>query len=100
MFFFTDKDKEEYCKRRGVVHSDLYEKHGFLRTGCACCPFGSRFEQELQTADKLDPGLEKAARAIFGASYAYTRAYRRFKAQCDEEKKSDKNQLSMFEDEI
>ena len=100
LFFFTDKDKEEYCKRRGVVHSDLYEKHGFLRTGCACCPFGSRFEQELQTADKLDPGLEKAARAIFGASYAYTRAYRRFKAQCDEEKKSDKNQLSMFEDEI
>lgn len=99
LFFITDQDKKLYCERRGVVHSDLYEQYGFLRTGCACCPFGSRFEQELQTADELDPGLGKAARAIFGASYAYTRAYRRFKAQCDEEKKSDKNQLSMFGDE-
>lgn len=85
-----------YCERRGVVHSDLYEKHGFLRTGCACCPFGSRFEQELQAADQLDPGLAKAVRNIFGASYEYTRAFRQFKAQYDAEKKNDTNQLSMF----
>ncbi len=100
LFDITDQDKELYCQRRGVAHSDLYEKHGFRRTGCACCPFGSRFEQELQAADQLDPGLGKAARKIFGSAYAYTRAYRQFKAQYDAEKKSDKDQFSMFEDEI
>ncbi len=98
LFYITDQDKKLYCKRRGVVHSDLYEKHGFLRTGCACCPFGSRFEQELQTADQLDPGLAKAARNIFGAAYEYTRAYRQFKAQYDAEKRRDKNQFSMFQE--
>lgn len=96
LFFFTDQDKEDYCKLRGVVHSDLYEKYGFKRTGCACCPFGSRFEQELQTADQLDQGLAKAARNIFGAAYAYTRAYRQFKIQHDNEKKNTAGQLSMF----
>lgn len=100
LFYITDQDKKLYCERRGVVHSDLYEKHGFRRTGCACCPFGSRFEQELQTADRLDPGLAKAARKIFGAAYEYTRAYRQFKEQHDAEERSDKNQISMFEDEI
>ena len=79
-----------------VTHSDLYEKHGFVRTGCACCPFGSRFELELETADKLDPGLAKAARNIFGAAYEYTRAYRQFKAMHDAEKKNNPHQISMF----
>ena len=62
LFYFTDTDKELYCQRRGVVHSDLYEKYGFKRTGCACCPFGSRFEMELQAAEQLDPGLAMAAK--------------------------------------
>ena len=96
LFYFPDRDKVMYGLCRGVIRSDLYEKHGFLRTGCACCPFGSRFEQELQTADRLDPGLARAARHIFGAAYEYTRAYRQFKAQHDAEKKSDKDQISMF----
>ena len=111
LFYITDQDKELYCQRRGVAHSDLYEKHGFLRTGCACCPFGSRFEQELQTADQLDPGLARAARNIFHTAYEYTRAFRQFKAQHDaarkaekeaatkaakEAAKSDKNQITIF----
>ena len=102
LFYITDQDKELYCKRRGVTHSDLYEKHGFVRTGCACCPFGSRFELELEAADKLDPGLAKAARNIFGAAYEYTRAYRRFKAERDAEAKREAEkrtaggQISLF----
>lgn len=96
LFFVTDREKALYCQRRGVVHSDLYEKYGFRRTGCACCPFGSRFENELQTAEQLDPGLAVAAKNIFGKSYEYTRAYRRFKAEFDAEKKCDKNQFSIF----
>lgn len=96
LFYITDADKELYCERRGVTHSDLYEKYGFLRTGCACCPFGSRFEQELEAADRLDPLLAKAVRNIFERAYEYTREYRRFKAQHDAEEKSDKNQITLF----
>lgn len=95
LFFMTDQDKELYCQRRGVVHSDLYEKHGFKRTGCACCPFGSRFEQELQAAEQLDPGLAVAAKRIFGEAYEYTRAYREFKARHDAERKAN-GQTSLF----
>ena len=96
LFFITDQDKKLYCERRGVVHSELYEKHGCLRTGCACCPFGSRFEQELQTAEQLEPRLAKAAKNIFGSAYEYTRAYREFKAQHDSEKKIDPAQITLF----
>lgn len=96
LFYITDKDKELYCQRRGVVHSDLYEKHGFKRTGCACCPFGSRFEQELEATERLDPSLARAAKNIFGAAYEYTRAYRKFKAEHDAETKRDAGQISMF----
>ena len=35
----------------------------------------------LDKAAGVDPGLGKAARKIFGASYEYSRAYRQFKAQ-------------------
>lgn len=99
LFFITDQDKELYRERRGIIHSDLYEKYGFRRTGCACCPFGSRFEQELQTADQLDPGLAKAARKIFATAYEYTRAFRQFKTQHDADKKKDKNQISIFQED-
>lgn len=97
IFYLTDQDKEIYCKMREVKHSDLYEKHGFKRTGCACCPFGSRFEQELETAERLDPGLAVAAKKIFASSYEYTRAYRAFKAEHDSDKKADANQTSLWD---
>lgn len=96
IFYLTDQDKELYCKIREVVHSDLYEKHGFKRTGCACCPFGSRFEQELDVAEQIDPGLAVAAKKIFASAYEYTRAYRAFKAEHDADKKTDANQTSLW----
>lgn len=96
IFYLTDQDKELYCNIRKVIHSDLYEKHGFKRTGCACCPFGSRFEQELEVAEQLDPGLANAAKKIFASAYKYTRAYRDFKAEHDANIKSDPNQTSLW----
>ncbi len=96
IFYLTDQDKELYCHIREVIHSDLYEKHGFKRTGCACCPFGSRFEQELEVAEKLDPGLATAVKKIFAPAYEYTRAYRAFKAKHDLDKKRDSTQVSLW----
>ena len=97
LFYLTDQDKRVYCERRGVAHSDLYVKYGFTRTGCACCPFGSRFEQELRVAEWIDPGLAAAAKSIFGPAYEYTRAYRRFKAAHDAERKRDPEQYRIEE---
>ena len=97
LFFMTDADKELYVKRRGVEHSDLYQKFGFCRTGCACCPFGSRFEDELIMTEWIDPGLHKAALSIFGPAYDYTRAYRQFKKKADEERKSNPDQIKLWE---
>lgn len=97
LFFITNQDKEIYCERRGVVHSSLYEKYGFVRTGCACCPFGSRFEYELEIAERLDPGLAVAAKKIFGDAYDYTRALRRFRTVCREKERQDPAQITLWE---
>lgn len=99
LFYLTDEDKAHYCEVRGVTHSDLYEKYGFIRTGCACCPFGSRFEDELLMTEAIDPGLAKAARNIFGPAYDYIRAYRQYKAEYDVRNKTDPNQVTLFEED-
>lgn len=87
LFFFTDKDKRQYEQEHDIKHSDCYNVYGMKRTGCAACPFSSGFEKELETIKKHEPQLYKAANAIFGKSYEYTRKYREFKAQKKLEKK-------------
>lgn len=79
LFWITDEAKREYEECFDVGHSDCYSTYGLKRTGCACCPFGSNFEYELQTAEQYEPKLHKAACSVFGKSYEYTREYRDFK---------------------
>lgn len=79
IFFWTDKHKTDYKRERNIVNSDCYEIWGMKRTGCAGCPFGSRFEEELELMKKYEPKLYTAAVNIFGASYEYTRKYREYK---------------------
>ena len=86
LFWFTDFDKQEYCEAYGVTHSRCYTEYGLPRTGCACCPFGSNFENELLAAEQYEPKLHKAALKVFGDSYEYTRAYRQFKEQMTSKK--------------
>jgi len=87
VFFFTDADKKEYEDFCGVVHSDCYTVYGLKRTGCACCPFGSGFEEELEAAKQYEPKLYKAVNNIFGDSYDYTRKYRQFKEDIKKNKR-------------
>lgn len=96
LFYLTDKDKQEYKEFCGVTYSDCYEVWGFKRTGCACCPFGFGFEQELETAKKYEPKLYAAACKIFGPSYEYTRRYRKFKEAYKAEKKRS-GQICLFD---
>lgn len=87
VFWFKRADKEAYEKAFGVTHSDCYVVYGLPRTGCACCPFGRGFEEELDAAKKYEPNLYKAANNVFGASYDYTRRYREF---CEEMNRKEK----------
>lgn len=95
IFWFTDKDKEEYKAYYDLRYSDCYEIWGLTRTGCAGCPFGSNFEEELKLLEKYEPNLYKAVRNIFGKSYEYTRKYREFKEKY--KNGYNKNQLTLFD---
>lgn len=79
IFWFTDEDKTEYANHFGVSHSDCYTVYGLERTGCAGCPFGSKFEDELAVIKEHEPKLYTAVCNIFRDSYDYTREYRKFK---------------------
>lgn len=96
IFWLKQEDKEEYERHFNVQHSDCYTKYGLKRTGCAGCPFGKNFEYELEIMKKYEPKLYKAALHIFGASYEYTRAYKKFVKDKEKEKRG-YEQLNLFE---
>lgn len=81
LFWYKDSDKSEYEEKCEVTHSKCYTEYGLKRTGCAGCPFGRDFEQELEVIEKFEPKLFKAVNNIFGDSYEYTRKYKKF---CEE----------------
>lgn len=90
LFWYKDSDKKEYEEAYNVIHSKCYTEYGLKRTGCAGCPFGRDFEFELQVIEKYEPKLFKAVNNIFGDSYEYTRKYREFYKEKEEELKSKK----------
>lgn len=94
IFWFTDEDKEEYEEMYNIQHSDCYTKYGMTRTGCAGCPFSSKFENELAICKQYEPKLYTAICNIFKDSYDYTREYRKHKAKM---KKCGNLQISIFD---
>ena len=102
LFWIKNDDKKEYERFYGIEHSDCYTKYGLKRTGCAGCPFGRNYEEELKVMSQNEPKLYKAVCNIFGKSYEYTRKYREYakKKEDEQKKKKEKNeyeQLSLFE---
>lgn len=81
VFWFSDKDKIEYCDYYGVTQSRCYTEYGLPRTGCVGCPFAKNYEQELSIVEKYEPKLIKAANNIFNDSYTYTRQYLKFREE-------------------
>ena len=79
LFWWDDAQKQYYKEWAGIKYSDAYEVYGCKRTGCAGCPFGSGFEDELSMLKQFEPNLYKACNNIFGKSYNYMRQYRDFK---------------------
>ena len=90
IFYFTDEDKSEYKDYCNVTYSDCYEVYGLKRTGCPGCPFSSRFEDELLVIQEYEPKFYTVVNKIFGASYDYTRRYRKFKEEFKRQKREAK----------
>ena len=88
LFWYVNDDKIDYENNYGVTHSKCYTEYGLTRTGCAGCPFGRDFEQELSVIEKYEPKLFKAVNNIFGDSYEYTRKYKVF---CEEMKTKERS---------
>lgn len=107
IWWFTDDTKEQYKSLCGIKYSDCYEKYGFKRTGCAGCPFSSKFDEELEEIKQHEPKLYIAINNIFGKSYEYTRKYKKYKEEMkDKFRKTKKktpenvileNQISIFD---
>lgn len=80
IWWYLDNTKEVYRNHYQIIRSLCYEEYGLTRTGCAGCPYGRNFEEELEVIEKYEPNLYKAVNQIFGKSYSYTRNYRRYAA--------------------
>lgn len=88
LFWYKNSDKEIYDDHYKITHSKCYTEYGLKRTGCAGCPYGRDFEQELEIIEKYEPKLFKAVMNIFGDSYKYTREYRKFYEEMNLKEKS------------
>ena len=84
IFWFSDADRKEYEELFNIKHSKCYTEYGFKRTGCACCPYGRDFDDELKVLEQHEPNLCKAVKNIFHDSYEYTRQYRAFRKEMEE----------------
>ena len=78
IFWYLTETKKIYEEHYDVEHSRCYREYGLKRTGCAGCPYGRNFEDELAAMQHYEPQLFKAVNFVFKDSYEYTRKYRKF----------------------
>lgn len=92
IFWYLNDTKKTYEEHYGIVHSKCYNDYGLKRTGCAGCPYGRNFEEELCVMNQYEPKLYNAVNTIFAESYEYTRAYRKFVLEKSVREKGEKNE--------
>lgn len=78
LWFFSNADRASYVDEFDIMHSDCYSVYGLQRTGCAGCPIGRNFEDELRVIREYEPSLYDTVLQVFGDSYDLTRKYRDF----------------------
>ena len=93
LYWLTNADKEEYEQYYNITHSDCYTKYGFVRTGCAGCPYAK--DPTLEVLKEYEPKLYNAVNHIFKESYEYTKKYREFVKEQRAKEKEIKNQLKI-----
>lgn len=92
IFWYLSDTKKIYEEHYDIVHSKCYNDYGLKRTGCAGCPYGKNFEEELCVMNQYEPNLYEAVNTIFAESYEYTRAYRKFVLEKSVREKGKKNE--------
>lgn len=97
IFWYKQEDKEIYEKTFNIQHSACYTTYGLPRTGCAGCPCGKQYKNEIAVCEKYEPKLAKAVKNIFKDSYAYTEAYEKFRKKMNKKKKKDENICYQYE---
>jgi 3'-phosphoadenosine 5'-phosphosulfate sulfotransferase (PAPS reductase)/FAD synthetase len=85
LFWWNNEDKLLFDTEMKIKHSDCYQVYGLPRTGCAGCPFGRHFEDELSVIQEYEPKLYKGINNIFGQSYEWTRKYREYQKEIKNE---------------
>ena len=78
IFWFTDEDKDEYCRRFEIVHSRCYTMYGLKRTGCTGCPYNRNIFDEMGMVGAYEPQMIRAANSIFQKAYEWTMEYRQY----------------------
>ena len=96
IFWFSDADRKEYEELFNIKHSKCYTEYGFKRTGCACCPYGKEFDDELKMLGQYEPNLCKAVKNIFRDSYEYTRQYRAFRKEMENKERENKKEIDTW----
>ena len=77
LLWYKEEDKNIVEKYLKVQHSKCYTEYGLKRTGCAGCPFGQQYKEELEIIKHYEPKLYKACINIFGKSYEYTDLFKK-----------------------
>lgn len=80
IFYYNDKDKEEFNDLFNVVNSKCYNEYGLKRTGCVGCPYGNPIA-ELKIVNIYEPNLGKAVENVFKESYNYLNKFKQFKTE-------------------
>lgn len=81
LLHWTDDDKKQYNNINAIKNSDCYEVWGMKRTGCAGCPFGRSYKQELELIEKHEPKMHKAVLKIFGEAYELNEKIEEFRKE-------------------
>lgn len=89
LFWMTNEQRRQYEADTDIIHSDAYTVYGCKRTGCAGCPFGRNWQEELKMLEQHEPKLHKACMSIFGEAYDYMNRFEQFRS---EEKQKAKEQ--------
>lgn len=75
LLWFKESDKNIVENKLNVKHSKCYTDYGLKRTGCAGCPFGQHYNDELQIIQQHEPKLYNACLGVFGQVYEYTNKF-------------------------
>jgi 3'-phosphoadenosine 5'-phosphosulfate sulfotransferase (PAPS reductase)/FAD synthetase len=69
MFDWSDQDVDDFIKKYNIPISKAYTEYGLERTGCFCCPFAQKMDENLEALYKYETNKYKASMKWLGKVY-------------------------------